>query len=173
MIVKDLIRHVDATYRKITKREGRLIEGYSMGGYGVAHLGFKYPQLFGAVVVNAGALLNPNLSNIPKDGPMFGVFGADNDRRRAEHPRELVRANADKMRGRTRIRIGCGALDNLLPRNQGLHEVLDLLKIEHQYEVVPDVAHDSARYYLTLGTKAFEFHRAAFEAMKRGESATR
>jgi enterochelin esterase-like enzyme len=124
VIVKDLVPHVDATYRTVAGREGRLIEGYSMGGYGAAHLGFKYPELFGAVVVNAGALLDPNLTNIPKEGPMFGVFGADNARRKAEHPRELARANADRLRGRMRIRIGCGSLDNLLPRNQDLHEVL-------------------------------------------------
>jgi endo-1,4-beta-xylanase len=171
VIVKDLIPHVDATYRTIANREGRLIEGYSMGGYGAAHLGFKYPELFGTVVVDAGALLDPSLSNIPKDGPMFGVFGADNARRMAEHPRELARANADKLRGRTRIRIGCGSLDNLLPRNQDLHDVLDQLKIEHEYEVVPDVAHDSARYYRTLGTKAFGFHRKAFELTDAGAPA--
>jgi hypothetical protein len=53
-------------------------DGRKSGG----HLGFKYPELFGTVVVDAGALLDPNLSNIPKDGPMFGVFGADNCERR-------------------------------------------------------------------------------------------
>ena len=170
VIVKDLIPHVDATYRTIAKREGRLIEGYSMGGYGAAHLGLKYPELFAAVVVNAGALLSPDVANIPKDGPMFGVFGADNARRRAEHPRELARANADQLRGRTRIRIGCGSRDHLLAVNQDLHEVLGELEIDHQYEVVPDVAHEGARYYQMLGTKAFEFHRQAFGAAETSDS---
>ena len=45
VIIKDLIPHVDATYRTLAKREGRVIEGYSMGGYGAAHLGFKYPEI--------------------------------------------------------------------------------------------------------------------------------
>ena len=57
VIIKDLIPHVDATYRTIARREGRVIEGYSMGGYGAGHLGFKYPELFGTVVINAGALI--------------------------------------------------------------------------------------------------------------------
>jgi len=159
VIIKDLIPHVDATYRTLAKREGRIIEGYSMGGYGAGHLGFKYPELFGTVVIDAGALIDFDLSNVPKGGPMSGVFGNDNARRVAEHPRELARKNADKLRGKTHIRIGCGARDGLLPRNQELHEALTQLGIQHEYEVVPDVAHEAPLYYRKLGTKMFSFHR--------------
>jgi enterochelin esterase-like enzyme len=49
MIVKELVPHIDATYRTIATREGRLLDGYSMGGYGAARLGFKYHDLFRAV----------------------------------------------------------------------------------------------------------------------------
>jgi endo-1,4-beta-xylanase len=140
-----------------------------MGGYGAGHLGFKYPELFGTVVINAGALLDPSLANIPKDGPMYGVFGADNARRVAEHPRESARKNADKLRDKTNIRIGCGSLDNLLPRNQDLHERLTQLGIKHEYQVVPDVAHNSGLYYRKLGTKVFEFHRACLDAKDKGK----
>ena len=59
VIVKELIPHIDKTYRTITRREMRAVEGYSMGGYGAAHLGFKYPDLFGIVGVMAGALITP------------------------------------------------------------------------------------------------------------------
>src|SRR5262245_31994670 len=38
-IIKDLIGHVDATYRTIAKREGRAINGLSMGGFGGLTLG--------------------------------------------------------------------------------------------------------------------------------------
>src|SRR5439155_24564374 len=51
VIVKDLIPHVDATYRTLAFRAGRSIEGYSMGGSGAARLGFKYPELFGAISI--------------------------------------------------------------------------------------------------------------------------
>jgi endo-1,4-beta-xylanase len=167
VIIKDMIPHVDQTYRTQARREGRVIEGYSMGGYGAAHLGFKYPELFGTVVVNAGALIDPTLSDIPKEGPMFGVFGSDNERRVAEHPLTLARKNADKLQDKTRIRIGCGSLDNLLPRNKELHELLTELGIQHDYEIVPDVAHESPLYYRKLGTKVFEFHRKSLEALDK------
>ena len=169
VIIKDLIPHVDEAYRTIARREGRVIEGYSMGGSGAGHLGFKYPELFGTVVINAGALIDPSLASIPKDGPLFGVFGADNARRVAEYPRELARKNADKLRAKTNIRIGCGSLDSLLPRNQDLHELLTQLDIKHEYEVVPGVAHNSGLYYRKLGTKVFEFHRGCLEAQDKGK----
>jgi len=127
--------------------------------------GFKYPELFGTVVIDAGALIDPNLSNIPNDGPMFGVFGRDNERRVAEHPMTLARQNADKLRGQTRIRIGCGSLDNLLPRNTALHELLTELRLEHEYEIVPGVAHNSQLYYQKLGVKQFEFHHKSLAAL--------
>jgi esterase/lipase superfamily enzyme len=136
-----------------------------MGGYGAAHLGFKYPELFGTVVINAGAMLDPDVLHVPEDGPMYGIFGDDRERRIAEHPRNLARKNADKLRDHTHIRIGCGSADYLLPRNQDLDEVLKEIKIEHEYEVVPRVAHNGAAYYQKLGAKAFDFHRPIFEAL--------
>src|SRR4029077_16450254 len=102
---------------------------------------------FGTVVVDAGALLDPEGNGNPGGGPMQAVFGSDNQRRKAEHPNTLARKNADQLRGKTHIRVGCGSVDSLLPRNQALHEVLADLKIEHQYMVVPDVAHNAGLYY--------------------------
>src|ERR1035438_5393497 len=56
VIIKELIPHVDQTYRTIAGREGRAVEGFSMGGYGTAHLGFKHPDVFSVVSIRSGAL---------------------------------------------------------------------------------------------------------------------
>ena len=56
MITKDLIGHVDATYRTIAGREGRAINGLSMGGYGGLTLGLRHPDLFCAIGSHSGAL---------------------------------------------------------------------------------------------------------------------
>ena len=61
VIMKDLIPHVDATYRTVASREGRAVEGFSMGGFGAAHFGFKYPEVFGVVSIEAPALLGPDV----------------------------------------------------------------------------------------------------------------
>ena len=56
MITKDLVGHVDATYRTIANREGRAINGLSMGGYGGLTLGLRHPDLFSAIGSHSGAL---------------------------------------------------------------------------------------------------------------------
>jgi|SRR5579871_583586 len=55
-MIKDLIDHIDATYRTIAKREGRAINGLSMGGYGAIMLGLKHPDLFCSIGSHSGAL---------------------------------------------------------------------------------------------------------------------
>ncbi|MDO8544106.1 MAG: hypothetical protein Q7S40_27000 [Opitutaceae bacterium] len=140
----------------------------TMGGYGAAHLGFKYPELFGTVVINAGALIDPNPTNLAKDGPMFGVFGTDTARRVSEHPFTLVRKNATRLRA-THIRIGCGSEDGLLALNRQLHTLLTELGLEHAFEIVPGVAHEPPRYFRELGTKVYAFHARSLQSTHRGE----
>jgi S-formylglutathione hydrolase FrmB len=55
-IIKDLIGHVDATYRTIPTREGRAINGLSMGGYGALMLGLRHPDMFCSIGSHSGAL---------------------------------------------------------------------------------------------------------------------
>jgi enterochelin esterase-like enzyme len=54
VIIKDLIPHVDETYRTIARREGRVIEGYSMGGYGAWDAIQRRPDLFAAAIPICG-----------------------------------------------------------------------------------------------------------------------
>ena len=55
-IVVDVIGHVDANYRTIARREGRAINGLSMGGYGGLMLGLRHPDLFVSIGSHSGAL---------------------------------------------------------------------------------------------------------------------
>ena len=55
-MVRDLIGHVDSTYRTIAGREGRAINGLSMGGYGALMLGLRHPDLFCSIASHSGAL---------------------------------------------------------------------------------------------------------------------
>jgi uncharacterized protein (TIGR03067 family) len=55
-MIKDLIGHVDANFRTIAKREGRAINGLSMGGYGGLMLGLKHPDLFCSIGSHSGAI---------------------------------------------------------------------------------------------------------------------
>ena len=55
-ITKDLIAHVDANFRTVAAREGRAINGLSMGGYGALTLGLRHPDLYCAIGSHSGAL---------------------------------------------------------------------------------------------------------------------
>jgi len=55
-IIEDLITHVDDTYRTISRREGRAINGLSMGGYGAMMLGLKHPELFCSIGSHSGVI---------------------------------------------------------------------------------------------------------------------
>ena len=54
-IIKELIPYIDNNYRTVALREGRALEGFSMGGFGAVRFAFKYPQLFCAVRSFSGA----------------------------------------------------------------------------------------------------------------------
>jgi putative tributyrin esterase len=55
-VIKDLMGHIDSTYRTIARREGRAIDGMSMGGYGALVIGLRHPDLFCSIASQAGAL---------------------------------------------------------------------------------------------------------------------
>src|SRR5262245_41856097 len=55
-ITKDLVTHVDKSFRTIAKREGRAINGLSMGGYGGLMLGLKHPDMFCSIGSHSGAI---------------------------------------------------------------------------------------------------------------------
>ena len=55
-MINDVIGHVDANYRTIARREGRAINGLSMGGYGALMLGLRHPEMFCSIGSHSGAL---------------------------------------------------------------------------------------------------------------------
>jgi enterochelin esterase-like enzyme len=165
VIVKELIPHVDQTYRTVARREARAVEGFSMGGYGAAHLGFKHPDLFGLVSVMSGALTDSiewGPLKPPQGGRRKMMLDSPKAYFEANDLATVIRHNADAIRGKTQVRIAVGSEDSLRPNNQALHEFLTELKIEHTYEVVPDARHDPKLVYGTLGERALAWYLKAW-----------
>jgi enterochelin esterase-like enzyme len=169
VIVKDLIPHIDSTYRTVATRERRGIEGFSMGGFGAAHLGFKYPEVFGAVSIMAPALLGPELKQSTPANAWARLFkvamGEDLDYWQRNNPFTLVKQNRGALRGRTAIRV----VGHLEPQNwqahrcRELHALMDQLGIPHQLDVREDVkTHNKALVLDSMGDSYFEFWRKAF-----------
>jgi esterase/lipase superfamily enzyme len=163
VIIKDLIPHIDKTWRTIARRDARAIEGFSMGGFGAARLSFKFPELFGAVSIMAGALLDSESVTASRISPLFEKnFGSSKAYFQANSPWVLAAQNAAAVRGRTSLRILCGDLDALLERNLTYHEMLVRLGVANQFTKVPGVGHNQRLFYEKLGHGAFEFYQRAF-----------
>jgi len=70
----DLIAHIDAAYPTKTDRIGRIVAGYSMGGYGALRYSLAHPELFGAAIVLSPAVYFP-LPPPDSSTREFGAFG--------------------------------------------------------------------------------------------------
>ena len=119
VVVKELVPRIDATFRTIAGLEGRLIEGFSMGGYGAARLGFKHHYIFGAVSILSGGPLDlelrgPRATANPaeRERLLQTVYGGDLDYFKAQSPWTLAEKIAAAVRGRRRVRQAVGDRDN-------------------------------------------------------------
>jgi len=168
LLMQDLIPDVEANFRTVARREGRMIEGFSMGGYGAARIGFKFPERFRAVSILGGGPLQKDLSYTPRVGPrnrertFAAVYGSDQDYFYAQSPWHLAEKNADALREGMTIRQVVGAKDETLPANRDFHDRLAELRIGHDYVEVPGIPHDPAALLDAMGNANWGFYRAVF-----------
>jgi enterochelin esterase-like enzyme len=74
-VIHDLVGDAEHTFRAIGARDGRLVGGLSMGGYGALRFVLKYPEMFAAAALLSPAIYDPE----PPQGSgarKAGVFGA-------------------------------------------------------------------------------------------------
>lgn len=74
-VIQDLVADVQRSFRVIDARNGRLVAGLSMGGYGALRFVMKYPDMFAAAALLSPAIYDPE----PPQGSgarRAGVFGA-------------------------------------------------------------------------------------------------
>jgi enterochelin esterase-like enzyme len=171
--IQELIPHVDKSFRTIANRQGRIIEGFSMGGYGAGRLGFKYPDLFGGISVLAGGPLDlefqgPRAKGNPaeRERILKDTFGDDLSYFQKESPIGIAEKNAAAVTGRTRIRVAVGARDFTADLNRAYSEHLKKMKVDHELIVVTEVAHQALSLLKGIGDSNWEFYRAVFGKSK-------
>jgi S-formylglutathione hydrolase FrmB len=170
VLVKELVPHIDATFRTIDAPEARLIEGFSMGGYGAARLGFKYHDLFGSVSILGGGPLQeefkvnetPRASSREAQELLDAVYGGDQEYFKAQSPWLLAEHNLAALRSNRRIRQVVGERDNVLDNNRKFDARLTGLNIQHTFTVLPAVSHNLREVIDALGESNWEFYREAF-----------
>ena len=179
VIVKELVPHIDATYRTIATREGRVLDGYSMGGYGAARLGFKFFDLFRSVSIMGGGPLQGELIQTPRAGRQRAaellqrVYGGDQEYFKSVSPRKIAESNAKAIIESSYIRMVCGDQDETFGNNLAFHEHLDRLAIPHSWTILKGIDHNPMRTLEALGDNNWEFYRKAFELGKSSNSQSR
>ena len=179
IIIKELIPHIDATYRTIASRDGRLLDGYSMGGYGSARLGFKYTDLFRAISIMGGGPLQAELIQAPRAGRLRAaellqkVYGGDQEYFRSVSPRRIAKENAEAITKDSLIRIVCGDQDETFNNNLAFHLHLQELAIPHTWTVLEGIDHNPMKTLEALGDSNWQFYRQAFDPAKKTPSPPR
>ena len=166
LLIGDLIPHVDACYRSVAAREGRILEGYSMGGYGVARLGLRHPQLFAGVLMLAAGPLQRELYETPRASAaerarlMQQVYGDDMEFFREQSPWVLAERAASAGVPLPRIRQVVGTRDETYPANKAFHQHLTRLGVAHEYVELPEVAHSLPAVWAAPGGASWGFYAA-------------
>jgi putative tributyrin esterase len=119
-LIADLIPYVDSTFPTIASREGRVIGGLSMGGYGSMKLALKYPEMFCSVASHSSAF------RMKTDG-------------KTQDASDCCFALAEKLVGKQlpAIRFDCGVEDFLIQHNRDFHAHLVKLGLAHEYLEFP------------------------------------
>lgn len=169
VVIEELIPHIDGAHRTRASREGRLIDGFSMGGYGAARLGFSRPELFRGVSIVGAGPMQPELIEAPRAGRQRArevlerVYAGDQDYFKRVSPRAIAERNAESLAGDLFVRVVIGERDETFPANRAFHEHLAALGIPHQWRVVAGVGHDARRIMTTLGDEWWEFYARVFD----------
>lgn len=176
VFVDELIPHIDQSMRTIAHQEGRILEGFSMGGYGAARIGFRHPDLFGGISILAAGPLDPDFEgpratgNPLRDQILKDVCDGDMAYFKATHPWTLAESQAQVLRQTgTVIRQAVGSRDFTFHLSHRFHEHLRALEIPHEFRVVNDAGHDTPA--LMAGLPNAEFYRMAL-APKSGTPGT-
>jgi endo-1,4-beta-xylanase len=144
-VIRELIPHIDKTYRTIADRRGRAIEGFSMGGRGSTRLAIKYPEMFCSLFDQSG--------NVP--------HGADPAIDNEVYP--LLQQNLAKIKGHLRIQVWCGTKDDgHLPTVREFHQALVAAGVDHTYMEIEGLAHNLHEMLTRYEPIWFAYHVESF-----------
>jgi endo-1,4-beta-xylanase len=155
MMTKELIPHIDATYRTIADRQARCIEGFSMGGRGSTHLAMRFPELFASLFNQSGNVYH--VSDVSKAPNAY--LGSDPERLKANDPYLNLEKNLAYIQANLRIQVACGTADpDHLITVREYHEALTKAGMPHSYFEVEGLDHNQKK--MIDGRKAtwFDFH---------------
>lgn len=154
--IKELIPHIDSTYRTIAKREGRFLEGYSQGGRGTLRAAFRNPELFAAASAGSAGVAtelriqqdkgveNPRVKFTPGDDA-YTLAKSYAETKMKDHPLPLL------------LYTGNSAKDFNWEGNVAYSKYLRSLGIPHRHLLIPEGTHSTKKSYEISGDELFKF----------------
>ena len=144
LVTKDLIAHVESTYRVEGGSRHRALLGISMGGYAALRIAFTHPGLFAAVATHSAMLLESPPSAAQGAGQwhmraFHGVFGNPIDGTLWTENDPFVLARSADASTSPALFIDCGAQDRygLARGHRTLAHILDERGVPHTLELPP------------------------------------
>ena len=166
ILVTEIVPQVDQAWRTLATADGRILEGFSMGGLGAARIGFKHPGLFGTISMLGAGPLDPDFGGpralgnpVLRQRILDTVYGGSLARFRAESAWELSALRARTGSGQGRFRQVIGSADFTAADNLRFHQRLGDQGIAHEYITVPGVGHDVLALFAAMGEANWAFYR--------------
>jgi S-formylglutathione hydrolase FrmB len=144
--IKELIPHIEKTYKVKAERKYRGIAGLSMGGYGALIYALKYPNLFIASAPLSAAVWTDN-DIIGLDDNMYNTYFSNSigknlkgkDRLTANwlanSPMSIIEKKTTEDLSKVKYWIDCGDDDFLTIGNAQLHIALTNKKVPHEFRM--------------------------------------
>jgi S-formylglutathione hydrolase FrmB len=171
-ILKDLISHVEKTYRVLAGPSGRAIQGISMGGFGALMIAFKHPEMFSSVTAHSAALfvelpkpagtdrrsqfMSRLIGNIFGNPPDEEFFQANNPIRLAETSAAGIKKSGLKIY----FDVGDQDRYGFQESNKILDEKLTAAKIPHEFHIFP--GNHGWEYMISVADRSYSFLWKAF-----------
>jgi enterochelin esterase-like enzyme len=144
--IKELIPHIEKTYKVKTDKRFRGIAGLSMGGYGSLLYALKYPDLFVAAAPLSAAIWTNNDYENMQEARYNNYFGSSigknlkgKDRLTTNWYANSIFSIIDKKTpqelGAVKYWIDCGDDDFLTVGNTQLHITLTNKKVAHEFRM--------------------------------------
>lgn len=157
VFVKELIPHVDATYRTIPARAGRGLEGFSQGGRGTTRIMFRHPHLFSSCA--------PGGAGYATEKSISENHGRENDKlvfAEGDNTWDLARKYARHPKPPLRILVHVGTEGFNYTNNLEYMQFLTTLQIPFEQLIVQGVPHSAKQIYKKSGLKLMRFHARNF-----------
>ena len=164
VIMTELIPHVESTHSIGGQRDRRMLEGFSMGGFGALKLAFTYPEDFLSVSVLGAALLSEDWPPwTHNDKTYVSHWNSDYDYFLEETPQYIASQNYNDFDG-LGIRLCVGLSDPTKRYNYTMEDHLDDLGVTFDFVELAGVTHNTSSYYDNDSYGSFVFHEQMLDA---------